>query len=215
CCSSEMERPAAAMVRARCCSVLDLLDSWLLPVTLGNGPARCCSQPCPVCSQPSSVCQVVLEIAPAANKARIAVNGSTSPLVARPAGKEDEPSPRTSRRTELGPSLTEIRWNRSPEVGLLEIRSRRGCLGRDNEGSDERPEAAAHHGGPLCCSEMESRGYGGLTERAEIGGWKLGSAAARDFAGEERHDGVWRHWRKSAVLGNLRSELVFAEKRER
>ncbi|GER30111.1 hypothetical protein STAS_06033 [Striga asiatica] len=73
----------------------------------------------------------------------------------RPARKEDEPAPRTSQSDRARASgLSEFAaagWilHQSPEVGLSEIRSRRGCLGRADEGSDERTEAAAHHGGPL------------------------------------------------------------------
>ncbi|GER44863.1 phosphatidylinositol-4-phosphate 5-kinase family protein [Striga asiatica] len=80
----------------------------------------------------------------------------------------------------------------SPEVDLTEIRSRRGFLGRADEGSDERTEAAAHHGGPLLLFENGVARLWWIDGKAEIGDWKLGSAAAREFAGEERHNGVRR-----------------------
>ncbi|GER48850.1 hypothetical protein STAS_26052 [Striga asiatica] len=71
--------------------------------------------------------------------------------------------------------------------------------GRADEGSDERPEAAAHHGGPLLLFRDGVARLWWIDGRAKIGDWKLGSAAAREFASEERHDGVRHHWRKSAA----------------
>ncbi|GER43324.1 hypothetical protein STAS_20165 [Striga asiatica] len=97
----------------------------------------------------------------------------------------------------------------SPEVGLSEIRSRRGCLGRADEGSDERTEAAVITAGRCCCSEMESRGYGGLTERLRlaIGSWDLRLLASLPVKKDTTACGVTGGNRQSSATFGRSSSL--------